>query len=397
MKKVIMLGAGPLQVAAIVKAKDLGFHVICADYDPDAVGFAFADQTEIISTLDADSIIALAKKEDVDFVITSTSDAPVRTASFVSEQLGLPVGISYVDSICATHKDAMRRRLAERNVPIPEFRVCNDADEFIDALNHFGYRCIVKPADGAASRGVKLLDPSNRNDDPRVLFGQEMSFSRKGTLMVEQCIRGAEVSVEGITVNGKTHILAITDKLVTEPPYFVELGHSEPALLNDSEKAQIEKIAHAAIEAVGIVNGPSHTEIMITDSGPMVIEIAARLGGDYITSRLVPLSTGIDMVGASVELALGLPIDISPCMQGGSAIRFIVSSAGVISDIDIDSAMYDLPGFEERELYKKPGDAISEPHSSNDRVGHVLCTGPDARSARETAEKALSMVRIALR
>ena len=214
--------------------------------------------------------------------------------------------------------------------------------------------------------------------------------------MVERCISGTEVSVEGMTVNGKTHILAITDKMVTEPPYFVELGHSETALLEDAEKVRIEDVARAAIEAVGIVNGPSHTEIMITDSGPMVIEIAARLGGDYITSRLVPLSTGFDMVGASVELALGMPVDFPPPKQDGSAVRFIVSDTGVISDIKIDSAIYDLPGFEELELYKKSGDAISEPHSSNDRVGHVIRTGPDALSARETAEKALSMIHVSL-
>lgn len=396
MKKVLMLGAGPLQIEAIKNAKELGFYVICVDYDPEAIGFDLADRSEVISTLDVESVLELAQHEDVDFVITSTSDAPVRTASFVSEKLGLPTGISYTDSICATQKDAMRLRLAERGIPIPEFRVCSDFDEFVDALNHFEYRCIVKPADGAASRGVKLLDPSNRNDDPRKLFDHEMSFSRKRTLMVEQCIRGAEVSVEGMTVNGETCILAITDKMVTPPPYFVELGHSEPALLDSDTRIQVEEIARAAIGAVGIVNGPSHTEIMITDSGPMVIEIAARLGGDYITSRLVPLSTGIDMVKVSVELALGLPADVSPGMRSGSAIRFIVSETGVISDIGIDPAIHDLSGFEELELYKKPGDAISEPHSSNDRVGHVICTGSDAKSAREAAEKALSMIRITL-
>ena len=395
-KKVLILGGSRLQAPAIEVAKRLGFWVICADYDPDAVGFALADQSELISTLDAEAVLALAKRERVAFVITSTSDAPVRTASFVSEQLDLPVGISYADSICATHKDAMRRRLAKYNVPIPEFRVCSNLDEFVEALNYFEYRGIIKPADSAASRGVKLIDSSIRHDDPEELFERGMSFSRKRTLMVERCISGTEVSVEGMTVNGKTHILAITDKMVTEPPYFVELGHSEPALLEDAEKVRIEDVARAAIEAVGIVNGPSHTEIMITDSGPMVIEIAARLGGDYITSRLVPLSTGFDMVGASVELALGMPVDFPPPKQDGSAVRFIVSDTGVISDIKIDSAIYDLPGFEELELYKKSGDAISEPHSSNDRVGHVICTGPDALSARETAEKALSMIHVSL-
>ena len=94
-KKVLILGGSRLQAPAIEVAKRLGFWVICADYDPDAVGFALADQSELISTLDAEAVLALAKRERVAFVITSTSDAPVRTASFVSEQLDLPVGISY--------------------------------------------------------------------------------------------------------------------------------------------------------------------------------------------------------------------------------------------------------------------------------------------------------------
>lgn len=161
-RTVVMLGGSRLQVPAIEAAQRLGFRVVCADYDPDAVGFKVADVSSLTSTLDVEAVEALAREEQADFVITSTSDAPVRVAALVSERLGIPTGIPSVDAVCATQKDAMRRRLADYGVPMPEFEVCNNADEFGYALERFGYDCIAKPADSAASRGVKLITPEDR-------------------------------------------------------------------------------------------------------------------------------------------------------------------------------------------------------------------------------------------
>ena len=107
---------------------------------------------------------------------------------------------------------------------------------------------------------------------------------------------------------------------------------------------------------------------MVIES-PHVWEATTSLLGSFPFRQA---STWLRLRGARIGDAGRLP---SP-KQDGSAVRFIVSDTGVISDIKIDSAIYDLPGFEELELYKKSGDAISEPHSSNDRVGHVICTAP---------------------
>ena len=112
-----MLGGSRLQVPAIEAAQRLGFRVVCADYDPDAVGFEVADVSSLTSTLDVEAVEELAREEQADFVITSTSDAPVRVAALVSERLGLPTGISSADAVCATQKDAMRSRLAEHGCP----------------------------------------------------------------------------------------------------------------------------------------------------------------------------------------------------------------------------------------------------------------------------------------
>lgn len=86
-KTVVMLGGSRLQVPAIKAAWKLGFRVVCADYDPNAVGFAVADASSLTSTLDVDAVETLVRDEGADFVVTSTSDAPVRVAALVSERL----------------------------------------------------------------------------------------------------------------------------------------------------------------------------------------------------------------------------------------------------------------------------------------------------------------------
>ncbi len=396
-KTVVMLGGSRLQVPAIKAARKLGFRVVCADYDPNAVGFAVADASSLTSTLDVDAVETLARDEGADFVITSTSDAPVRVAALVSERLGLPTGISSADAVCATQKDAMRTRLAAHDVPMPEFEICNTADEFTHALERFDYNCIAKPADSAASRGVRLITPDDRFTSAGELFELFRSFSRKGTVMVEERITGREVSVEGMTVDGETTILAITDKLTTEPPFFVELGHSEPSRLSVEAQEAIREVAKKTVKAIGIVTGPSHTEIMLTEDGPKVIEMAARLGGDFITSKLVPLSTGVDFVEGTVAAALGLPYDFEPKRRGGSAIRFITADhAGTIASINVPDELHGADGVEEIELYLKPGDSIETPHSSNDRIGHVVCSGADADEATARAERALREIEVEL-
>ncbi|MDO4436762.1 MAG: ATP-grasp domain-containing protein [Coriobacteriaceae bacterium] len=392
---VVMLGGSRLQLPAIEAAQRLGFRVVCADYDPDAPGARVADAFSLTSTLDVDAVERLARGEGADFVITSTSDAPVRVAAVVSERLGLPTGISSESAVCATQKDAMRLRLAEHGVPMPEFRVCNTVEDFASALEHFGYDCIAKPADAAASRGVKLITPEDRSTPAGELFELFRGFSRKGTVMVEQRVTGREVSVEGMTVNGVTTILTITDKLTTEPPYFVELGHSEPSRLSEEAQEAIREVAKRTVEAIGIVTGPSHTEVMLTEAGPKVIEMAARLGGDFITSKLVPLSTGIDLVQGTVAAAFGLPFDFTPKSHCGAAIRFITADcAGALQAIDVPESVREAEGVEEVEIYLPLGGSIETPHSSNDRIGHVVCRGADADEAACRAELALGEIKV---
>lgn len=200
-----------------------------------AVGIPYADQFLCISTIDKQAVYEAALQYKPDYIITSTSDMPVRTVSWVNEKLGKKTDISYEGSICATNKAAMRRCLKEHGVPIPEFQVALSLEEFKLAVLKMENRLIVKPADNAASRGVIFLDKSeNPNLEDIYLFCH--TYSREGEILIEEFMTGPEVSVESYTVDGETTIITITDKIVTELPFFVELGHTEPSRLDEDKK-----------------------------------------------------------------------------------------------------------------------------------------------------------------
>lgn len=395
-KKMMILGASALQLPAIRKAKELGYQIILVDYDENAVGFPLADVKLVVSTLDKEEVYRQALHYRPDVVITSTSDGPVRTAAYVNEKLGKQPDLSYEDSLCATVKSYMRERLKENNVPIPAYYVVRNYEEFRTAVKELKGSCIVKPADNAGSRGVVSLDELEKKTEEELRHTYEYSKgnSRNGVVMVEEFMQGPEVSVEAMTVNGETTVITITDKYITPPPYFVEIAHSEPSSLDMEIQERIRNVALQAISAIRLKNGPSHTEIKVTGEGPKIVELAARLGGDFITSKLVPLSTGVDMIGASILLAIGEGVELKHKWNRGAAIHFIQGREGIIKSITIDEEIHSLKGVEEVVVDKKAGDIVQGTKSSNDRLGHIITVCENAADAMEIGSRALELIHV---
>ncbi|MCR5596218.1 MAG: ATP-grasp domain-containing protein [Lachnospiraceae bacterium] len=413
MKKIFILGASALQIPMIQKAKENGLYVYALDYNPSAVGIPFADEFLCISTIDREAVLAAAKKYKPDFIMTSTSDMPVRTAAWVNEKLGLKRDLEYEDAICATDKDRMRRRMQECKVPVPKFYAAYSMEDFIGKSRIFRERFVAKPADNAASRGVVLVDTLNNRSVGflKNIYNYVHGFSRSGVVMVEEYMEGPEVSVEIFTIDGEPHIITITDKMVTNLPYFVETGHTEPSVLPDIELKDIRRVAIAAVKAIRMQNGPCHAEIKVTPKGAKLVEIAARMGGDFITSKLVPMSTGVDMTGCCMDSVIGNEVNCTPVCDKGSAIRFMYLGSGQavpginseiatdvrkkyrISSIEGEDIAGSMPGVTEVELYVKPGDEVGILTNSNGRFGHVIAGGKDAKEAAANAEDALRVIK----
>lgn len=391
-KTLMILGASILQLSAIEKATEMGLRVVVLDMNPDAVGFLVPGVVkEIISTVDIPKAVDSAKRNHIDGVMTLATDLPMRTVAAIAKECGLIV-ISEDTAIRATDKSLMREALKCANVPIPDFYSVNNVDEFISAVEKINGPFMVKPDDSSGSRGI--LKVENRTD-LQSAYEYTKHFSHNGVVVVEECMIGPEVSVETLAIDGEIHVIQITDKITTGAPHFVEMGHTQPTRLNCSD--EIKKIAVAANKAIGIKNGPSHTEIIVTKDGPKIVEIGARLGGDCITTHLVPLSTGVNMVEACIKIALGEKPDIEPTLQYGSAIRYFHQHAGIVNSIEGIKEAEMMLGVKQVSIVHGVGEQITDITDSGSRMGFVIAQGNDADNAAEQCEKALEKIKVEIR
>ena len=390
MKKILILGASILQVPAIIKAKEMGLYVGVIDYNPKAVGAPYADVFFEVSTIDVDEILRTAQNFKPAGIMTMATDMPMRAIARATTELGLP-GISAETALKSTDKGEMINTFNAHAVAIPWFFIVEHDRDFNTVKNKIAFPCIVKPTDNAGSRGVILVEGPEALDNA---YAYSKEHSRCGSVIIEEYLTGQEVSVEVMAVQGEIHILAVTDKLTTGEPYFVEMGHCQPSQLPENYLKKIKDLAKRAVQAIGITNGPAHVEIMLTDDGPKMIELGARMGGDCITSHLVPLSTGIDMVKATIDIAIGQTPDLKPRMFRGSAIRYFDSPEGTIADISgVDDARK-IAGVKEIVFSKNVGDRICGIKSSTDRIGYVIAQAQSAIDAVSVCNTAVRIIRI---
>lgn len=391
-KKLMILGASILQLPAIEKARELGLETIVVDMNPKAIGFDVEGvQKEIISTIDIPAILEAAKRHKIDGIITIATDIPMRAVAAVATEMNL-IGISADTALKATNKAEMRKALQAGSVPIPKFFKVSNKREYLDAVKQFNIPFIVKPADSSGSRGIfeviditdaKLIDEAYDYCHP---------YSRDGSVVVEEYMSGPEVSVETLSMDGICHVIQITDKLTTGAPHYVEMGHSQPTRLGEEIAEKICEVAKAANKAIGIMNGPSHTEIIVTNEGPKIVELGARLGGDNINTHLVPLSTGVNIVECCIKIALGEKPDIEPKWNKGSAIRYFKQHAGVIKSIDGIEKAEKLNGVRQISIVHGVGEIITDVIDSGSRIGFIIAQDVDAEAAIKDCTEVLEQI-----
>ena len=298
MKKLAIIGASYLQFPLVSKAKEMGIETHCFAWEDGAVCKEIADYFYPVSILEKDQILEICQQVHMDGITTIASDASVPTVCFVAERMNL-IGNAFDDALICTDKYLMRQRFAQFSVSSPRF-VIADTDYSVD---NFNYPVIVKPTDRSGSRGVKKIDSFSDLHDA-VVRAQKESFTQQA--IIEEYISGSEVSVESISWKGKHYLLAITDKITTEEPFFVELEHHQPSRLSVEIQEKIKVETFKALTALNIQFGASHAEFKITTGGNVyAIEVGARMGGDFIGSNLVQLSTGYDFVKGVIDISLG--------------------------------------------------------------------------------------------
>lgn len=393
-KKLLVLAAGILQITVIKKAKAMGYYVIAADGDPNARGFLYADKAICANITDEEVMLKIARDEGVDGVIHPCSEVSMNVMGRINDELGL-AGITREQAIRATNKHLMREAFEKGNAPSPKSILTESAEDAWEHLQKdFTTDGILKPSRNSGSRGISKVTRDMPKEDFEKAYYIALEESRDNSVLIEQFIEGPEFSIEIIVWNGKVNVLTVTDKKTTEAPHFVELGHNQPSCRTAEEVETLKAAAVAGVKALGVNNCACHAEAKLMDGKAYLMEIGARLGGDFISTELTHLSTGIDMVAAAVDVALGIEPDLSVKEEPkGACIRYFCPKPGKLVSISNLEALDD-PRVYKKKIYVQVGDMIPEVTSSLCRSGHVIVTEETPQKAIALAEKLITDVKM---
>lgn len=370
-KSLLVFGCGELQQSIIGRAHKKGLFVVGIDPCADAYCKDDMDVFEVVGGQDFEGTCAVVEKYGINAIVTAATDKPLVMMARIAERYGFPF-FSVDTARWSTDKFLMKERFELGEIPHARGRLISQVEDAEGLV----YPVIVKPRDNSGSRGVKLC----RNvEELRESIGEALENSHLDSVLVEEYIEGPEYSIEGLHYDGKSEVIQFTEKKTTEFPYNVELGHKQPALLTDEQKEAIREIVAKIGSALCFENCPSHTELKINDRGIFVIETSPRLGGDFITSTLVPFSTGINMEDQLLNIALGEPVDTKTGRVNNAAgVEFFQFPEGLVKSIDpqINSQIKDsdVVSFH---LKLRDGDQIKSIASSLDRYGEFIVLAED--------------------
>lgn len=393
MKKIMVLAAGLLQIDVIEKAKSMGYYVLAVDGNPKAPGFNVADKAICADIVNEETMLKIARDEHVDGVIHPCSEVSMAVMGRINDELGLS-GISREQAICATNKHLMRKAFEKGNAPSPKSILAQDAEDAWSRLqNEFDTDAILKPSRNSGSRGIAKVSRNMDKGDFIRAYDEALSESRDHSVLIEQFIEGPEFSIEMIVWRGDIHVLTVTDKKTTGAPHFVELGHNQPSCFSATDVETLKAAAVAGVRALGVNNCACHAEAKLMNGKAYLMEVGARLGGDFISTELTHLSTGIDMVAAAIDVALGVEPDLSAKeVPKGVCIRYFCPKPGKLVSIS-NTEVLNNPHVYLWEIYPKEGDVIPAVTSSLCRSGHVIVTEKTPQKAIELAERLIESVK----
>ena len=405
MKNLLIIGAGPNQLPAIIMAKQRGYTVVTTDMDPDAPGFSHVDHHAVISTRDVSKNIDYAQHIDatigIDGIMTIASECAITVAG-VAHALDLP-GTSPESACNATHKVRRQNCFKEHNVPSPRFACAHTVEEGIDRAEEIGYPAVIKPVDGAGSRGVqKVSSPQEMTE----ALSEIRSISASAEYIIEEFLEGSEHSIEGIVMDNEVYWTGFSDRNYDKkelyPPFFLEDGDTLPSTLSPDVFEEITRIATRAVHALDITSGPVKGDILVEAEGPKILEMAARLSGDYFCNETVPLHNGINILEAVMDMAVGIKVDplrLKPQFNRGVALRYLWPAPGTVKEIRGLEKVKDMPGvqfFRWEPCWSKIkiGTIITLPRSMGERVGAVLAHADTREQAVKIAEQAIQYLDI---
>lgn len=281
-------------------AKEMGIESHCFSPRRGIINEDSFDFVHHIDIFEMGQILDICKSIQIDGVV-ATTELTIMVAAFIADQLDL-IGIPFDKAKVIT--DKYRNRLVTAEVVGINHPLYTEVSSVQDIIGlGWEFPVILKPKSKGGKRGVVVIQSVDE-------INSAFEYTWEGAdrclpLIVEEYINGdIECSVESLSYHGKNYIIQITEKITSGPPHCVELAHHQPANLSEKEKQEIERVVDRGLTAVGLENGPCHTEIKLKEGKIYLIEFNARPGGDHIAYPLIELSTGFSYIKGAINIAL---------------------------------------------------------------------------------------------
>ncbi len=361
------------------------------DPSENAPGKSLAHIFEVVKPDDYEKTKRIVLAYKVDGIATSQMQNPLRLMAKLANELGFIFNSPELIEQ-SLNKHLMKQIFIKNQIPCARGYFFHSKDELTtEKLKAQEYPLIIKPLDSHSSRGVYRVNNFNEILDH---IDETISFSTTQEFLIEEFIDGPEYSIEAVTYSGKTEIIQFTEKMITPPPNVVETGHLQPATLTEEQKDKISEIVKSAIKALGLDNTVSHTEIKLTEKGPVIIEVGPRMGGDFISSYLVKSSCGVDLDRATIQMSIGKKPNLTKMTDQYSYIKYLQLEEGkIVHRIEDWTFVLKLPGVVYANINITEGEIIPKITDSSKRPGFVIVKGDSREKVMNLAEKYLQVLR----
>jgi biotin carboxylase len=379
----LILGGGVFQLDLIRRVQTLGYRAVVTDISADAAGSTVADEFVAVDTNDRVALLDVARQHRVQLVLGDQADRVVPIQGWLNSRLGLP-GIDEATAERFTNKLAMRDALARTGVAMPRYAVASSLAAARKLAASMGYPVVLKPKLSWASMGVFKVDSP---DELAQHYPETLRHAADGRILVEEFVDGLEITVEGYCHGGRFYLLAVSEKAHFAHQVCVARRLAYPPRLPANVLERIERDAARVVEGLGLREGISHAEYRLRDEIPYLIEVAARGGGNRISSLIVPHVSGVDCYELLVRRLEGQTLPMPPRRARAAALEFFNFQPGLVRRIDGLAQVHAEGLVAQLELKFQAGDRIAVPTDDRARVGFFIALGEtrdevDAKSQR---------------
>ncbi len=394
MKKLLILGAGTYQVPLIKAAKKLGIYTIVSSIPGNYPGFEIADKVYYENTTDYGKILNIARREQIDGIVTAGTDVAVITIGKVCDALGLR-GLSYEAAEIATDKLRMKEAYEAYGVRSAKFRkIPFSRDDYSDIIADLEFPLMFKSVDSSGSRGIVKVTSAEQFEHAR---NTVMENTRSDYFIVEEYIEGEEFGAQAFVQDGKLEFILPHGDYVFKGDTGVPIGHFAPYDLSPESLADARYQLEQAVKAMKLNNCAINADFIMKDGRTYVLELGGRSGATCL-AELTSIFFNFDYYEKIIRVAIGEKVDFTPQLAEGqegipNASMLLMSDRDghIVSQEngnDPDSDIVDI------QFDYKPGDPVHKFKVGPHRIGHVITKGKSLDEAVELLHKALDKINI---